>query len=153
MIKTVVNKFNHGDVVTLKNDLATIKQLKKWDGYCPEIMDLIGEEHKILGKDMNDNYEDECYDVTNDYCYPEWALTLVKKAPKTELEVTITSKTGDEHTFSFVGGITYATLDCGEEFYLKDIVELGEMAKKYLSTVKSKKPLSKKAPAKKRAKR
>jgi hypothetical protein len=152
MIKTVANKFNSGDVVTLKNDLDIIKKLKKWEGYCPELISLIGEEHKILDKDK-ENYEGECYDITNDYCYPEWALTLVKKAPKTELEVTITSKTGDEHTFSFVDGITYAILDCGEEFYLKDIVELGEMAKKYLATVKSKKPLSKKAPAKKRAKR
>jgi hypothetical protein len=152
MIKTVVNKFNHGDVVTLKNDLSTIKKLKKHDCYCPEIMGLIGEEHKILGRDSH-NYEGECYDISNDYCYPEWALTLVKKAPKTELEITITSKDGDEYTFSFVDGKAYATLECGEEFYLKDIVELGEMAKKYLSTVKSKKPLSKKAPAKKRAKR
>jgi hypothetical protein len=153
MIKTVANKFNHGDVITLKSDLATIKQLKKWDGYCPEIMSLIGEEHKILGKDNGNTYKDECYDITNDYCYPEWALTLVKKAPKTELEITITSKDGDEYTFSFVDDKAYAILECGEEFYLKDIVELGEMAKKYLSTVKSKKPLSKKAPAKKRAKR
>lgn len=135
--------FNIGDIVTLKTDKATIEKLKK-DNYDDVIGSLIFEEKSVSNVD-----EDDTVEIDHDVYIPSYALTLVTKGKDVKSKtVEIDSKEND-YTLTFRTDKQVATMGCGDEIKLKDLIELGELAKEYYKAPAPRKKVAKKTSKKK----
>lgn len=126
-----INPFNEDDVVTLKEDKATIEKLKKWNEYDSEMLDLLYGEESVIQQD--DVLDGENYvELSNGYTYPIWSLKLVKNKEKNYAIQKVEINTSDDkRIITFRNDKKVATFECGETIQIDDIIALGEIAKKF----------------------
>jgi hypothetical protein len=135
--------FGPDALVTLSNDPKIINKLKKWHAYDCDILELIGEERRIIWEEDYDHPSDKelgikYWQVDNDFFYPQWALVLIKPSPDPKF-VEFEIHTNNTHSDScpkikFYPFKNYAIFNDDFEIPLEELINIGEKAKSYLNT-------------------